>query len=250
MLIKCCNIHGSAQMCHARRFLSSCTAWGVLSKSICPNWLHLPAIPGIGSILVRLTFALNFVKMTEKETNGQQIQEENANLDINTDDNVSGINHLNEPVAEESELEKLKVELEEAKDKYLRKVAEFENYKRRSATERVELIKTAGKDVITDLLDVLDDCDRAQKQLETSNDANAIKEGVMLVFNKLRSALQNKGLKVMETVNKEFDADLHEAITGIPAPTDELKGKVLDEVVKGYYLNDKIIRHAKVVVGK
>lgn len=188
--------------------------------------------------------------MTEKETNGQQIQEENANLDINTDDNVSGINHLNEPVAEESELEKLKVELEEAKDKYLRKVAEFENYKRRSATERVELIKTAGKDVITDLLDVLDDCDRAQKQLETSNDANAIKEGVMLVFNKLRSALQNKGLKVMETVNKEFDADLHEAITGIPAPTEELKGKVLDEVVKGYYLNDKIIRHAKVVVGK
>lgn len=177
-------------------------------------------------------------------------QENNDNVDINTDESVSGSTHLNEPVAEESALEKLKAELEDAKDKFIRKVAEFDNFKRRSAKERIELIQTAGKEVITDLLNVLDDCDRAQKQLETSTDAAAIKEGVMLVFNKLRNTLQSKGVKAMETVQQEFNPDLHEAITEIPAPTDNLKGKVVDEVVKGYYLNDKIIRHAKVVVGK
>ncbi len=176
--------------------------------------------------------------------------ESNVGFDINTDENQSGTTHLNEPIGEESELERLKNELEEEKDKYLRKVAEFENFKRRNAKERMELIQTAGRDVITELLDVLDDCDRAQKQLETSDDAAAIKEGVMLVFNKLRHTLQARGLKVMETVSQEFNPDLHEAITEIPSPAEELKGKVVDEVVKGYYLNDKIIRHAKVVVGK
>ncbi len=130
------------------------------------------------------------------------------------------------------------------------KVAEFENYKRRTAKERIELMQTAGRDVITDLLDVLDDCDRAQKQLETGTDAAAQKEGVMLVFNKLRNSLQSKCLKTMQAVHTEFNADLHEAITEIPAPAEDLKGKVIDEVIKGYYLNDKIIRHAKVVVGK
>ncbi|MBI5372611.1 MAG: nucleotide exchange factor GrpE [Sphingobacteriales bacterium] len=173
-----------------------------------------------------------------------------AGMDINTDENQSGSTHLNEPVAEENELEKLKGALEEANDKYLRKVAEFENYKRRSAKERIELIQTAGRDVITDLLEVLDDCDRAQKQLDTSNDAAAIREGVLLVFNKLRNSLQAKGVKPMQTIHNEFNPDLHEAITEIPAPSADLKGKVIDEVVKGYYLNDKIIRHAKVVVGK
>lgn len=177
-------------------------------------------------------------------------QENNGNVDINTDDSVSGSTHLNEPVAEESALEKLKAELEDAKDKFIRKVAEFDNFKRRSAKERIELIQTAGKEVITDLLNVLDDCDRAQKQMETSTDSASIKEGVMLVFNKLRNTLQSKGVKAMETIAQDFNPDLHEAITEIPAPTDNLKGKVVDEVVKGYYLNDKIIRHAKVVVGK
>lgn len=171
-------------------------------------------------------------------------------MDINTDENMSGSNHLNEPVAEESAMEALKAELDEANDKYLRKVAEFENYKRRSAKERIELIQTAGKEVITDLLDVLDDCDRAQKQLDTSDNAAAIKEGVMLVFNKLRTSLQNRGVKAMDTINQDFNADLHEAITEIPAASEEMKGKIIDEVIKGYYLNDKIIRYAKVVVGK
>lgn len=176
--------------------------------------------------------------------------ESNAAFDINTDENQNGSTHLNEPVAEESEIEKLKTELAEEKDKYIRKVAEFENFKRRNAKERIELMQTAGKEIITDLLNVLDDCDRAQKQLDTSDDSVAIKEGVMLVFNKLRSTLQAKGVKAMETINQEFNADLHEAITEIPVTTEEAKGKIVDEVTKGYYLNDKIIRHAKVVVGK
>ena len=182
--------------------------------------------------------------------NTKNTPESNIEIDINSDENQSGTTHLNEPVAEESELERLKAELEESKDKYLRKVAEFENFKRRNAKERLELIQTAGRDVITDMLDVLDDCDRAQKQLDASTDAAAIKEGVMLVFNKLRNTLQSKGVKAMETTGLEFNVDLHEAITEITAPSEELIGKILDEVMKGYYLNDKIIRHAKVVVGK
>lgn len=189
--------------------------------------------------------------MAEMDTNGMNEPVSNgAELDINTDENQSGSTHLNEPVGEESELDKLKEEINVLNDRYLRKVAEFENYRRRSARERMELIQTAGREVITDLLDVLDDCDRAQKQMETTDDPAMIKEGVMLVFNKLRNSMQARGVKAMETIHTEFNPDLHEAITEIPAPNDELKGKVIDEVMKGYYLGDKIIRHAKVVVGK
>jgi molecular chaperone GrpE len=183
-------------------------------------------------------------KEKEEPVNGS------GDMDINTDDSQSGSTHLNEPVGEESAMEKLKDEIAELNDRYIRKVAEFENYKRRSAKERIELIQTAGRDVITDLLEVLDDCDRAQKQMEKTDDPAQIKEGVMLVFNKLRNNMLSRGVKAMETISQDFNTDLHEAITEIPAPTDELKGKVIDEVMKGYYLNEKIIRHAKVVVGK
>ena len=191
-------------------------------------------------------------KMAEKnmQETENRIPEDFREPMINTDENQSGTSHLNDPVEEESEFEKLRAELEEWKDKYIRKVAEFENFRRRNAKEKIELIQTAGKEVITDLLDVLDDCDRAQKQLESSEDATAWKEGVMLVFTKLRNTLQARGVKAMETIQAEFNPDLHEAITEIPASSKEMKGKVVDEVVKGYYLNDKIIRHAKVVVGK
>ena len=189
-------------------------------------------------------------KDKESHFNGNENKEGNVNIDINTDESLSGSSHLNEPVSEESELETLRNELEQQKDRYVRKVAEFENFKRRSAKERMEMIQTAGREVITDLLDVLDDCDRAQKQIEKTEDIKEIKEGVLLVFNKLRNTLLAKGLKPMETIHQEFNPDLHEAITEIPAPTEDLKGKVIDEIVKGYYLNDRIIRHAKVVVGK
>ena len=149
-----------------------------------------------------------------------------------------------------SEAEKLKAEVDEQKDKYIRLVADFENFKRHSAKERMELKQTAGKEVITALLDVMDNCDRAEKQLQTSTDLEQIKTGVELVFATLKNTLQAKGLKAMQSIHTEFDVEKHEAITEIPAPTEELKDKVLDEVQKGYYLNDKIIRFAKVVVGK
>ena len=190
--------------------------------------------------------------MTDKEAK-ETVNESYGNdrdIDINADENMSGTSHLNEPLRDDSELDKLKAEIDGLKDKYLRLQAEFDNARRRSAKERIELMQTAGKDVIADLLEAVDDADRAQKQLETTDDVKLIREGVTLVFNKIRSVLQSKGLKPMETIGKDFNPDLHEAITEIPAPTKDLKGKVVDEVVKGYYLNDKIIRHAKVVVGK
>lgn len=171
-------------------------------------------------------------------------------MELNSDENLSGTTHLNEPVDEESEGERLKAELDEMKDKYLRKVAEFDNSRRRHSKELRDIIQTAGKEVIREMLDVLDDCDRAQKQMEATEDAPQLKEGVLLVFNKLRHTLQARGLKPMDAINQEFNPDLHEAVSEIPAPTKELRGKVLDELVKGYYLNDHIIRHAKVVVGK
>ena len=207
----------------------------------------------VGNIIDSFTFAHNFELSMKKKNvyeNGHDHNiDENVSVNINTDENVGGDQHLNEPVAEESEVEKLKEQITELNDKYLRQAAEFDNFRRRNAKERVELIQTAGKDVIIDLLDVLDDSERAQKQMESSDDVNQIKEGVQLVFSKLRNTLSGKGLKPMESIGKEFNPDLHEAITEIPAG-DEMKGKVVDEVQKGYYLNDKIIRHAKVVVGK
>lgn len=204
----------------------------------------------IGNILVNLTFAHNFEIMTEKKTKKHEPENE-AGVDINPGESL-GVTQPGSPAGDDpdGELEKIKSELEEAKDKYLRKVAEFENFKRRNAKERIELMQTAGKEVIIEMLDVLDDCERAQKQIETSDDIKEVKEGVLLVFNKFRNLLQARGLKPMQTISKEFNPDLHEAITEIPAPTPELVGKVVDEVMKGYYLNDKIIRHAKVVVGK
>jgi molecular chaperone GrpE len=187
----------------------------------------------------------------EAQLNRDENLKDNGNVGLNADESQTGTSHPNEPATGENELEKLEAELQEQKDKYLRKVAEFENFKRRNAKERIELIQTAGREVIIDLLDVLDDCERAQKQIENSEEIKKeIKDGVLLVFNKLRNTLAAKGLKAMETIHQEFNSDLHEAVTEIPAPTDELKGKIIDEVVKGYYLNDKIIRHAKVVVGK
>jgi molecular chaperone GrpE len=186
--------------------------------------------------------------MQEKEMPQTEIVDSNVN--IPTDENAAGDTLLQEPVAEESEIEKLQQELQEQKDKYIRLMAEFENFRRRTSKERLELIQTAGKDVIVSLLDVLDDCDRAEKQLQTGSDIAAQKEGILLVFNKIKSTLQSRGLNAMESINTVFDVEKHEAITEVPAPKKDMIGKVIDEVQKGYYLNDKIIRFAKVVVGK
>ncbi len=201
--------------------------------------------------------------MSDNTTDKEQMEHENTDntslnnemeealaQGLNTDDSVNGMQHLDDTIDEDDDSEKLKTELADAKDKYLRLVAEFDNFRKRNAKERVELAMTAGKDIIQSLLVVVDDTERAEKQLETITDINILKEGIALVFNKLKATLQQKGLKAMESVGQPFDADLHEAITEIPAPNEEMVGKVIDEVEKGYYLNDKLIRHAKVVVGK
>lgn len=145
--------------------------------------------------------------------------------------------------------EKLKEELAAANDKYLRLFAEFDNFRRRTARERQETIITAGKEIIVSLLPVLDDFERAFKSMETATDAVAVQAGVELIYSKLNNILAQKGLKPMEAIGEPFDADLHEAITNVPAPNENLKGKVLDEMEKGYYLGDKVVRFAKVIVG-
>jgi molecular chaperone GrpE len=183
--------------------------------------------------------------MEEKET---ILPEENGAMDINADADVAGNTHLDEEHSAEAG-EKLLAELDEQKDKYLRLFAEFENYKRRTRQEKDEFAKIANRDIVTALLEVLDDCDRAEKQMQATEEVNQVKEGVQLVFNKLRSKLQQKGVKPMESVNADFDVEKHEAIAELPAGEDKV-GKVVDEAEKGYYLHDKIIRFAKVVVGK
>lgn len=151
--------------------------------------------------------------------------------------------------AEITETQRLTADLAVAKDKYVRLYAEFDNYKRRIAKERLELMQTAGKETIASLLPVIDDFERALKAFETATELAPVQEGVSLVSQKLNSILTGQGLKEMETIGKPFDAELQEAITNVPAPTDDLKGKVIDEIEKGYFLHGKVLRHAKVVVG-
>lgn len=147
-------------------------------------------------------------------------------------------------------IDALEAENEEQKDKFLRLFAEFENFKKRNTKERIELIKTAAQDTISTILPVLDDFDRAKKSAEDESTDEHISEGILMVYNKLYKVLESKGLKPMDTEGVVFDPELHEAITEIPAPTEDMKAKVIDTIEKGYLLNDKIIRFAKVVVGK
>ena len=143
----------------------------------------------------------------------------------------------------------LEAELEEANDKYVRLYAEFDNYKRRTSKERIDLLQSAGKEVISSLLPVIDDFERALKSMEGTDNIESVKEGILLVSQKMQNILQQKGLKEMKSINQPFDVEIHEAITNIPAPSEDLKGKVIDEVEKGYYLNGKVLRYAKVIVG-
>ena len=148
------------------------------------------------------------------------------------------------------QLEELSIEHKELKDKYLRLFAEFDNYKKRTIKEKMELMKTAAESTMHSLLPILDDFDRAKKSAEDEKSEEQWSEGVTLVYNRLFSVLSNDGLTQMESDGEVFDPEMHDAITEIPAPTEELKGKIVDTIEKGYFLKDKIIRHAKVVVGK
>jgi len=142
-------------------------------------------------------------------------------------------------------------ELVEMKDKYIRLYSEFENFRRRTAKERLDLIQTSTEGLMSSLLPILDDYERATIQMEKTEDVTAVKEGFDLIQTKFKKILETKGLKEMESsVGKEFDAELHEAITQAPAPSDDLKGKIMDEIEKGYQINEKIIRFAKVVIGQ
>ena len=136
------------------------------------------------------------------------------------------------------------------KDKYIRLYSEFENYRKRTAKEKIEIITNASENVIKEILPIVDDFERAILNNKDVSDAENIKEGLELIYNKLNKTLANQGLKSMDSIEKEFDADIHEAITKIPAPKENLKGKVIDVIEKGYTINEKVIRFAKVVVGE
>ena len=150
----------------------------------------------------------------------------------------------------EKELEDTQAVIEEQKDKYLRLSAEFDNYRKRTMKEKAELILNGGEKSISSILPVIDDFERAIKTMETAKDVKAVKEGVELIYNKFMATLAQNGVKVIETKDQPLDTDYHEAIAVIPAPSEEQKGKILDCVQTGYTLNDKVIRHAKVVVGE
>lgn len=176
---------------------------------------------------------------SDEETAGQEASAENKN---------------EAPLTEEErlaqELEKAQQELEEQKDKNLRLYAEFDNYRKRTMKEKAELILNGGEKSISSILPIVDDFERALKNMETATDVAAVKEGVELIYNKFMSVLGQNGVKVIETKEQPLDTDYHEAIAVIPAPNEALKGKILDCVQTGYILNDKVIRHAKVVVGE
>ena len=155
------------------------------------------------------------------------------------------------PKETEKKQEKTDAEkLAEMNDKYLRLAAEYDNYRKRTLKEKMELTKSAGEDILVNILPVMDDFERGLGTIEQAKDVEAVKEGVQLIYNKVKEFLKQRGVKEIEAVEKDFDTDLHEAITKIPAPKEGLKGKVVDVIEKGYYLNEKVIRFSKVVIGE
>ena len=189
----------------------------------------------------------------EKVTEEKKLEKENveaqSNEDLETNNNLEDSNEV-ESDAKEEHIPTAEELIEEANNKYMRLYSEFENFRRRTAKEKLELISTASEGLIKDLLPVLDDFGRAIKTNEESEDLEALKEGVNIVFQKFNHTLKSKGVEEMDSKGKEFNIDEHEALTKIPAPEENLKGKVVDVIEKGYKLKDKVIRYAKVVVGE
>ena len=174
----------------------------------------------------------------EEEINNEQV---NSQVEENQDIEVEEVKK--EPTAEE--------QIQAEKDKFLRLFAEFENYKKRTSRERIELFKTAGQELMTSLLPIVDDFERALTHIEDDKEAEELRKGVLLIYNKFYNTLEQKGLSKIETkAGDTFDAEIHEAITQIPAPSDDMKGKIIDCVEKGYKLGDKVIRYPKVVIGQ
>ncbi|MBO4986082.1 MAG: nucleotide exchange factor GrpE [Bacteroides sp.] len=188
----------------------------------------------------------------EEELKAQEARQETTEEQVEQPENAEETTE-NEPTAEEllkQELEQANQQLEEQKDKYLRLSAEFDNYRKRTMKEKAELILNGGEKSISSILPIVDDFERALKNMETAEDVAAVRQGVELIYNKFMTVLGQNGVKVIETKELPLDTDFHEAIAVIPAPAEELKGKILDCVQTGYILNEKVIRHAKVVVGE
>ena len=184
-------------------------------------------------------------KVVEGVENTEQTAESQENETVETE--IESNEETTEtPISAEEEL---KIKLAEANDKFLRLYSEFDNFRKRTAREKIELSKTAGEDIFKTILPLLDDFERGLKSVETATDIEAVKEGMNLIFQKMRSTMQQKGLTEMKSIGETFDADIHEAITNIPAADETMKGKVVDELEKGYLLNGKVIRFAKVIVG-
>lgn len=189
--------------------------------------------------------------MSEEKETVEPTQPDETNVKETQSPSESQPNEENTEISNisEEELSALKNELQDQKDKYLRLFAEFDNFKKRSAKERLELFKTAGQDIIRELLPVLDDFQRAQSLFQQDNNKEIFTDGTLLIIEKFQKTLLSKGLKPIESIGKEFNVEQHEAIAEVPAPSEEMKGKIMDEIQSGYTLNDVIIRYAKVVVG-
>lgn len=183
----------------------------------------------------------------ESEAQQEDVESKNATQTEQTEEQQN--EEVEELENELTEEEKLSQELALQKDKFLRLYSEFENFRKRTAKEKLELIATANEGLILSILPVIDDFDRAQKSFEEATDVAPLKEGVQLIRDKFLKSLESKGLTAIDTENAEFDTELHEAITQIPAPSEDMKGKVVDCVEKGYKLGDKVIRYSKVVTG-
>lgn len=197
------------------------------------------------------------IDMNPKEKESFKEEELNVEQTLNTAEEEQPQEKIVEETAALTKEEELGKELEEAnatiedqKDKYLRLSAEFDNYRKRTMREKAELILNGGAKSITSILPVIDDLERAVSTMQTATDVEAVKEGVELIYSKFLSILGQNGVKAIETKNQPLDTDYHEAIAVIPAPSEEQKGKILDCVQTGYTLNDKVLRHAKVVVGE
>lgn len=187
-----------------------------------------------------------FINRMKDTTSTEENKAEDSNQEMQQENNDSTIKP--ETLTETEQIAELQAEVAEQKNNFLRLYAEFENYKKRSIKERIDLLKSASADVIQSMLPVLDDFERAFKALEGQDDTNPLHQGSILIYNKLKTLLEQKGLKQMEAIGTDFDTDMHDAITSLPV-NDDQKGKVIEEVEKGYYLNDKILRHSKVIVG-
>ena len=189
-------------------------------------------------------------KKNHKPEETQENQNTKNNAGAQANETVQEENNNNKQSTDTDKTAEYEATIADLKDKYLRQAAEFDNYRKRVLKEKSELIQNGGESVISSLLPIIDDFERALQNMKKSDDTAALKEGVELIYQKFMKTLESNGLKTIETKEADFNTDFHEAVAMIPAPNDESKGKVVDCVQKGYKLNDKVIRHAKVAVGQ